>query len=83
MKSMCQEARRSSPSVIARRPTSSCIAIASRIASSSAARSSCAREAALVVRGARLEQRGRAQQAADVVGAERRDGSRGPAHDSP
>ncbi len=35
MKSMCQEARRNSPSVADRRPTSSCMRTASRIASSS------------------------------------------------
>src|SRR5438094_782888 len=40
MKSMCQEPRRNSPSVATVRPTSSCIRTASRIASSSRARSS-------------------------------------------
>src|SRR4051794_27676524 len=40
MKSMCQDARRNSPSVAVRRPTSCCIRTASRIASSSTARSS-------------------------------------------
>src|SRR5215216_785933 len=40
MKSMCQEARRNSPSVAVRSPTSSCIFTTSRIASSSTARSS-------------------------------------------
>src|SRR5918994_663774 len=40
MKSMCQEARRNSPSVTVRSPTSSCIFTTSRIASSSTARSS-------------------------------------------
>src|SRR3954469_1055573 len=42
MKSMCQEARRSSPSVADWSPTSSCLATTSRIASSSIARSSAA-----------------------------------------
>src|SRR6266508_3422579 len=40
MKSMCQEARRNSPSVADCRPTSRCIATTSRIASSSTPRSS-------------------------------------------
>src|SRR6266511_167851 len=40
MKSMCQEARRNSPSVADCRPTSRCIATTSRVASSSTARSS-------------------------------------------
>src|SRR5438093_367200 len=38
MKSMCQEARRNSPSVAVRRPTSRCRATTSRIAASSASR---------------------------------------------
>ena len=42
MKSMCQDCRRISPSVASRRPTSSCIRTAARIASSSTARSSAA-----------------------------------------
>ena len=42
MKSMCHVARRNSPSVAERRPTSSCSLTASRIASSSTARSSSA-----------------------------------------
>ena len=69
---MCQEARRNSPSVADCSPTSRCIATTSRIASSSTARSSSAviRPAASSPRG--VQQRGRAQQAADVVGAERR-----------
>jgi hypothetical protein len=40
MKSMCQEARRNSPSVADCRPTSSCLRTTSRIASSSIPRSS-------------------------------------------
>src|SRR5919112_5656264 len=40
MKSMCHDARRNSPSVAVRRPTSSCSLTTSRIASSSTARSS-------------------------------------------
>ena len=53
MKSMCQEARRNSPSVADRRPTSSCIRTASAMASSSTARSSAAviRPAGEVVAG--------------------------------
>src|SRR3954470_12000491 len=42
MKSMCQEARRNSPSVADLRPTCSCLATTSRIASSSIPRSSSA-----------------------------------------
>src|SRR5918911_436979 len=40
MKSMCQEARRNSPSVALRRPTDSCSPTTRRMASSSSARSS-------------------------------------------
>src|SRR3954447_19427428 len=40
MKSMCQEARRNSPSVAERSPAASCLATTSRIASSSMPRSS-------------------------------------------
>ena len=71
MKSMCHDVRRSSPSVAACRPTSSCIRTTSRIASSStrAAPPSSIRPSGVLL--ARLEKRGRAQQAADVVGAER------------
>src|SRR3954470_22660161 len=42
MKSMCQEARRNSPSVAERSPASSCLRTTSRIASSSRPRSSAA-----------------------------------------
>ena len=75
MKSMCQVARRNSPSVTDWSPTSSCIRTTSSIAASSAAFRPLVVELAGGVRLARLEQLGRAQQAADVVGAERRAGS--------
>ena len=70
MKSMCHEARRNSPSVADRRPTSACMRTASRIASSSATRSSSASIAPAAKSRAGVEQRGRTQQAADVVGTE-------------
>ena len=72
MKSMCHEARRNSPSVAERSPTSSCIRTASRIASSSILRSSAAsiRPAPRLSRASRS--RARPQQAADVLGPERR-----------
>ena len=77
MKSMCQEARRNSPSVADCRPTSSCILIASGISSSSTARSS----AAEILPGrevlTRLQQPLGAEQAADVIGAERGAGPTG------
>ncbi len=79
MKSMCHEARRNSPSVADRRPTASCIRTASRIASSSSPRSSIGSIAAGGEVLARLQELRRAEQAADVVGAERRCRARGHA----
>ena len=77
MKSMCQEARRNSPSVTDCSPASSCMRTTSRIASSSACAEAGVVEPAGGVRLARLQQLGRPQQAADVVGAERRTGALG------
>ncbi len=71
-KSRWNHVRRNSPSVTARMPIDSSLATASAIATSSASRSSAA---VIVAVGALLaggEQRRRAQQAPDVVGAERR-----------
>ena len=72
MKSMCQEVRRNSPSVADCSPTSSCIRTTSRIAvvldRAQLLGVEVGRRRAAV---AGLEQRRRAQQAADVVGAER------------
>ena len=71
MKSMCHDSRRNSPSVAERSPISSCLRTISAIASSSTARSSSASMTAGGVVLARLQQPLRAEQAADVVGAER------------
>ena len=71
-KSRWNQARRNSPSVTLRMPRPSTVRTASAIASSSTARSS----AAVIVAAARCrpsgEHRRWAQQAADLVGAERR-----------
>ena len=75
MKSMCHDVRRNSPSVAARSPTRSCMATTSRIASSSAARSAGDVDLTGRVRGAGGQQGGRAEQASDVVGTERRFGA--------
>ena len=72
MKSMCHDARRNSPSVAERSPTSSCLRTTSRIASSSIAAQLGRVDPAGGVVVARLQQLRRAEQAADVVGAERR-----------
>ena len=72
MKSICHEARRNSPSVTDRSPTSSCIRTASRIASSSIARSSSAEIRLRGTVGTRGMELRRAEQAADVIGAKRR-----------
>ena len=75
MKSMCHDARRNSPSVAVRRPASRCSAI-----TSSTARVLELAQLGGVDRSRRRGPRGpaagaRAQQAADVVGAERRGGA--------
>ncbi len=73
MKSMCHDARRNSPSVADCRPTSSCMRddVADRVVLDRAQLGGVdAVPAAKSV--ARLQELGRAEQAADVVGAERR-----------
>ena len=80
MKSMCQDARRNSPSVADWRPTSSCIRTTSRIDSSSICFSSSAEIAVGREVLAGLQQALGPQQAADVVGTERRCRAR---HDPP
>ena len=72
MKSMCQDSRRSSPSVAARSPASSCLRTTSRMAPSSISRSSSALSRPAANSSRARSSSGRAQQAADVVGAERR-----------
>ena len=72
MKSMCHDARRNSPSVADCRPISSCLRTISRIASSSTARSASASMRPFAKSSRALQQLRRAEQAADVVGAERR-----------
>ena len=71
MKSMCHDARRNSPSVVDWRPISSCFATMRRIASSS-----IAQLVGVDLPGGRvvprLQELGRTEEAADVVGAERR-----------
>ena len=72
MKSMCQDPRRNSPSVTVRSPASRCSAITSSIGGVLEARSSAA-SIVPAARSSRACSSGRrAQQAADVVGAERR-----------
>ena len=73
-KSRCHQERRNSPSVTACRPTSSCILITRSISRSSTALSSAARSRLWRATPAPLSVR-RAQQAADVLGTERRLGS--------
>ena len=77
MKSMCHEPRRSSPSVAACSPIASCMrtAVAHGVVLDRA--QLVGLEAPVGVVGARLQERGRAQQAADVIGAERRLGTPG------
>ena len=70
-KSRWNQARRNSPSVAARIPVASSLPTASAIASSSTARSSSADEFAGGAPCARRVDGRRAEQAADVVGAER------------
>ena len=72
MKSMCHDPRRNSPSVTERSPASRCSATTSSIASSSSSRSCGGVDPARGEVLAGLQQGSRAQQAADVVGAERR-----------
>ena len=76
MKSMCQEARRNSPSVADCRPTSSCIRTAGDLLvldrPQVSRRDPAGREVV-----ARPQQSLRAQQAADVIGAERGAGPAG------
>ena len=63
MKSMCQVARRNSPSVADCRPTSSCLRTTSRMASSSTARSSSAlRRPAACSSRARVSSAGRSSE---------------------
>ena len=81
MKSMCHDARRNSPSVADCRPTSSCMRTTSRIASSSIGAQLVGVDPPAGEVVARPQQLGRAQQAADVVGAERR--SVAQAHGAP
>ena len=74
-KSRCHQERRNSPSVIDCRPTSSCFLMTRSISRSSTAFSASARDLALGALRARLLQRRGPQQAADMIGAERRLGS--------
>ena len=79
MKSMCQVARRNSPSVADCRPTSSCLRTTSRIASSSTARSSSALRRPAACSSLALRELRGSQERADVVGAERGAGPGGHA----
>ena len=75
MKSVCQDLRRFSPSVIDLRPVASCFLIRVSISRSSIAFNCSGVISPLLALGARLLQRGGAQQAADMIGAERRLGA--------
>ena len=66
---MCHEARRNSPSVAVCSPTSCCILTTSRIASSSIAAQRLVVDAVVGVIVTGLQQLGRPQEAADMVGA--------------
>ena len=70
-KSRCHQSRRNSPSVTASRPIASCFATASRIAAILDLRERRRGELAALRLRPRFAQLRRAQQAADVVGAER------------
>ena len=69
---MCQEPRRNSPSVTPLRPSSACIATAWLMQSSSQPRKVVGVDPVALVLGARRQQRLRPQQAADMLGPERR-----------
>ena len=71
-KSRWNHARRNSPSVMLRMPRLSSLATSAAIAASSTARSSAGVIVPAAAVGAGVHHLGRAQQAADVIGTERR-----------